>query len=148
MHLEIINKLQQDHICEKLQLSLYGLIKKLLLNCFSIKFRKLLFICFIFFFCRSICIIDDGASRRRARNTRFRARRADHSTTSMCLFVLFFYKRSICIIDNGVSRRRTRNARFRARRADHSTTDYKQKLILLKAWLFCFRLFLKMFLNL
>ena len=60
----------------------------------------------------------------------------------------FFYKRSICIIDNGVNRRRTRNARFRARRADHSTTDCKQKLILLKAWLLCFRLFLKMFLNL
>ena len=31
---------------------------------------------------RSICIIDDGASRRRTRNSRFRARRADHSTTS------------------------------------------------------------------
>ena len=37
-----------------------------------------------FFYYRSICIIDDGASRRRTRNTRFRARRADHSTTSMC----------------------------------------------------------------
>ena len=33
----------------------------------------------LFFFYRSICIIDDGASRRRTRNTRFRARRADHS---------------------------------------------------------------------
>ena len=39
---------------------------------------------FFLFFYRSICIIDDGASRRRTRNTRFRARRADHSTTSMC----------------------------------------------------------------
>ena len=38
---------------------------------------------FFFFFYRSICIIDDGASRRRTRNTRFRAIRADHSTTSM-----------------------------------------------------------------
>ena len=28
---------------------------------------------------RSICLIDDGASRRRNRNVRFRARRADHS---------------------------------------------------------------------
>ena len=31
---------------------------------------------------RSICIIDDGASRRRTRISRFRARRADHSTTA------------------------------------------------------------------
>ena len=29
-------------------------------------------------------IIDNGASRRRTRNAQFRARRADHSTTSMC----------------------------------------------------------------
>ena len=34
----------------------------------------------IFFYYRSICIIDSGASRRRTRNARFRARRADHST--------------------------------------------------------------------
>ena len=34
---------------------------------------------------RSICIIDNGASRRHpTRNSRFRARRADHSTTSIC----------------------------------------------------------------
>ena len=33
------------------------------------------------FFCRHICIIDDGASRRRTENTRLRARRAYHSTT-------------------------------------------------------------------
>ena len=39
----------------------------------------------IFFLYRSICIIDNGASRRRPQNARFRARRADHSTTSMCL---------------------------------------------------------------
>ena len=35
----------------------------------------------IIFSYRSICIIDGGASRRRTRNSRFRARRADHSTT-------------------------------------------------------------------
>ena len=49
----------------------------------------LFFYFFIFFFifcCRNICIIDNGASRRRTRNARLRARRADHSTTSMCLF--------------------------------------------------------------
>ena len=40
--------------------------------------------CFIYFWYRSICIIDNGASRRRTRNTRFQTRRADHSTTSMC----------------------------------------------------------------
>ena len=39
---------------------------------------------FYFFYYRSICIIDSGASRRRTRNARFQARRADHSTTSMC----------------------------------------------------------------
>ena len=38
---------------------------------------------FFFFFYGSTCIIDDGASRRRTRNARFRARRADHSTTSL-----------------------------------------------------------------
>ena len=32
---------------------------------------------------RSICIIDNGASRHRTRNARFRVRRADHSTTSI-----------------------------------------------------------------
>ena len=37
---------------------------------------------FLFFYYRSICIIDNGASRRRTRNARFRARRADHSTIS------------------------------------------------------------------
>ena len=37
--------------------------------------------------------MDNGASRRQTRNARFRARRADHSTT--------------CIIDNGASRRRS-----------------------------------------
>ena len=37
----------------------------------------------LFFYYRSICIIDSGASRRRTRNARFRARRADHSTTSI-----------------------------------------------------------------
>ena len=37
---------------------------------------------------RGICIIDNGASRRRTRNARFRARRADHSTTSMQIFPL------------------------------------------------------------
>ena len=36
---------------------------------------------FFFFYYRSLCIIDDGASRRRTRISRFRARRADHSTT-------------------------------------------------------------------
>ena len=58
----------------------------------------------------STCIIDDGASRRRTRNARFRARCAAYSST-------------ICIIDNGASSRRTRNTHYRARRADHSTTD-------------------------
>ena len=43
-----------------------------------------------FFFYRSICIIDNGASRRRARNARFRDRRADHSTT---FIDLIFYPR-------------------------------------------------------
>ena len=37
---------------------------------------------------RSTCIIDDGASRRRTRNARFRDRRDDHSTTSMCMFLI------------------------------------------------------------
>ena len=42
--------------------------------------------CAIFFFFfvlsyRSICIIDNGVSRRRTRKARFRDRRADHSTT-------------------------------------------------------------------
>ena len=31
----------------------------------------------------SICIINNGASRHRTLNDRFRARRADHSTTSI-----------------------------------------------------------------
>ena len=42
--------------------------------------------CYFFFFFLyyiGIRIIDNGASRRRTRNARFRARRADHSTTSM-----------------------------------------------------------------
>ena len=43
----------------------------------------------LFFYYRSICIIDDGASRRRTRISRFRARRADHSTTSMCNTISF-----------------------------------------------------------
>ena len=55
------------------------------------------------FYYRSRCIIDDGASRRRTRNTRFQAKRANHSTT----FSFFFYYRSICIIDDDASRRRT-----------------------------------------
>ena len=38
---------------------------------------------YYFFYYRSICIIDDGASRGRTRNARFRARRTDHSTTSV-----------------------------------------------------------------
>ena len=38
----------------------------------------------LYFYYRIICIIDNGASRYRTRNARFRARRADHSTTSMC----------------------------------------------------------------
>ena len=65
--------------------------------------------CFFFFFYnRSICIIDNGASRRRTQ-----------------LFqIFFFYYRSICIIDIGASNHRTRNARFRARSADHSTTAF------------------------
>ena len=41
-----------------------------------------LFVFFFLFYYRSICIIDNGASRRRTRNTRYRARRADHPTTS------------------------------------------------------------------
>ena len=36
---------------------------------------------FFFFYYIGIRIIDNGASRRRTRNARFRARRADHSTT-------------------------------------------------------------------
>ena len=48
------------------------------------------FFFFIFLYI-GILIIDNGASRRRTRNARFRARRADH------------YCRSICIIDNGAS---------------------------------------------
>ena len=39
-----------------------------------------------FFYYRSICIIDDGASRGRTRNARFRARRTDHSTTHAIVF--------------------------------------------------------------
>ena len=47
---------------------------------------RFLFIFFIlFFYYRSICIIDNGASKHRTRNARFRARRADHSTTSIGL---------------------------------------------------------------
>ena len=42
---------------------------------------------FIFFYKRSICIIDNGTSRRRTR--------------------IFIYKRSICITDNGASRRQS-----------------------------------------
>ena len=41
------------------------------------------YLLFIFYYI-GIRIIDNGASRRRTRNARFRARRADHSTTSMC----------------------------------------------------------------
>ena len=33
--------------------------------------------------------MDDCVSRRRSRNTRFRVRRADHSTTSMCTYRAF-----------------------------------------------------------
>ena len=46
---------------------------------------------FFYFYYRGICIIDNGASRRRTRNARFRARRADqlllfkHSTKLNCL---------------------------------------------------------------
>ena len=47
----------------------------------------------------------------------FRARRADHSTTS-----IINYKGSIRIIGNGASRRRTRTASFRVRRVDHLHT--------------------------
>ena len=43
-----------------------------------------IFFYFFLFYYRSICIIDNGASRRRTRNARFRAGRADHSPTSMC----------------------------------------------------------------
>ena len=46
---------------------------------------------FSFFYYRSICIIDNGASRRRTRNVRFRDGRADHLTTSMCSNKLFFF---------------------------------------------------------
>ena len=45
---------------------------------------SLLFV--LFFYYRIICIIDDGASRRRTRISRFRARRADHSTTWRLVF--------------------------------------------------------------
>ena len=37
---------------------------------------------FLFFYYRSICIIGNGASKRRTRTARFSARRADNSTTS------------------------------------------------------------------
>ena len=37
------------------------------------------------FYFRSLCIIDNGASRRRTTYACFRARRANRSTTSMCL---------------------------------------------------------------
>ena len=37
-----------------------------------------------------MCIIDSGASRRRTRNARFRARRADHST-KLCVIFLFIH---------------------------------------------------------
>ena len=47
-------------------------IIELYASCFS-------FLFIFFFYYRSICIIDDGASRRRTRISRFRARRADHS---------------------------------------------------------------------
>ena len=43
---------------------------------------------FFFFYYIGIRIIDNGGSRRRTRNARFRARRADHSTTSIPLDVL------------------------------------------------------------
>ena len=37
---------------------------------------------FFFLFYRSICILGNGASRRRTPNARLRARRADHSTST------------------------------------------------------------------
>ena len=44
-------------------------------------FFFLQFFCYLFYisYKRSICIIDNGASRRRTRNARFPARHADHS---------------------------------------------------------------------
>ena len=38
----------------------------------------------VFFYFRSICFLDNDVSKHQTRNARFRARRADHSTTSMC----------------------------------------------------------------
>ena len=66
------------------------------LNCLN--FTEFLFFSFC---CRSICIIDDGASRRRTRNTRYRVR-----------ILISFYYRRICITNKGASRRLTRNAFF------------------------------------
>ena len=39
---------------------------------------------FKFFYYTSMCIIVNSAGKRRTPNVRFRARRADHSSTSMC----------------------------------------------------------------
>ena len=58
-----------------------------------------------------ICIIDNGASRRRTQNARFRAMLAVFLFGSLFEVAITHY---ICIIDNGASRRRTQNARFRA----------------------------------
>ena len=56
---------------------------------------NLIFFVFIYFVCyyRGICFIDNGTSRRRTRNARFRARRADHLTTSMYKFNCSFDRR-------------------------------------------------------
>ena len=51
------------------------------------------FFCYLFYK-RSICIIDNGASRRRTRNARFRARHADHSTTFEYLLESILLNRS------------------------------------------------------
>ena len=44
-----------------------------------------------FFYYKSICIIDNGASRHRTRNARFRVRRADHSTTSILQLLIWYF---------------------------------------------------------
>ena len=51
-----------------------------------------IYLFFFNFYYRGVRIIDNGVSKRRTRNARFRARRADHSTTCMCMPQVFKYK--------------------------------------------------------
>ena len=80
----------------------------------------------LIFYYRSICIIDNGASRHRTQNARFRVRRADHSTTKRRTRTTRFPARRdfLCIYMKNISKF---GFKFRKTRPNRQVTEKKKK---------------------